>query len=264
MYRLFLCKRGVKVIKKTGILEISDQYLLYKSLIKKGFIGRIKNEKLDNAEIEAKYFKDIKVHLKNKSLFLVIHGEEIYVKYMTLPKVKKEKLYFLIKNELEYRFKKMDNVMFSYEVAKDNGTNLEVIVFCLNWDKVDLLKECVENGGVVKGIYPVQFHVLNKYRKKIKEKDYIFIFIMEKSLYFLACCDNKIIGTSLCKTYHREKFIDELEKFKIKCCSVNNSRDLSSIFFLGFPDKYLIEVLSKEYYCVDLGDIDKREFFKMP
>lgn len=251
------------MIRGTGILEISDQYLLYKSLFKKGFIGKLKNEKISNPEIMAKCIKDIKVHLKNKSLFLVIHGEEIYVKYMTLPKVKKEKLYSLIKNELEYRFKKMDNVMFTYDVAKDNGANLEVIVFCLNWDKVDLLKECAENGGEIKGIYPLQFHVLNKYRKKIKEKDYIFIFIMDKNLYFLGCRDNKIIGNSLCKTYHREKFIGELEKFKIKCCSINNFGEFSNMFFLDFPDKDLIEVLSREYCCVDLGNIDKSNLFKM-
>jgi hypothetical protein len=257
MYRLFLYKRGAKVIKRTGILEVSDQWLLYKNLLEKGLMGKIKNYRGDNLQIKAKYFKDIKVDLKNRSLFFIIHGEEIYVKYMILPKVKKEKLYSLIKNELEYRFKKIDNIMFNYEIFKDNGMNLEVIVFCLNWSKADLLEECVKNGGEIKGIYPVQFHVFNNYRKRIKEKDYIFIFFMEENLYFLGCRDNKIIGNSLCKIYHRQKFIQELERFKIKCCAMNNFEGFSSIFFVGFPDKKLIEYLSKEYHCTDLGDIDK-------
>lgn len=257
MYRLFLCKRGVKVIKKTGILEISDQYLLYKSLFAKGLIGKINNKKIDKLEIKAKYLEDIKVDLKNKSLFLIIHGEEVYVKYMTLPKVKKEKLYLLIKNELNYRFKKIDNIMFTYEVFKDNGTNLELIVFCLNWNKSDLVKQCVKNGGEIKGIYPVQFHILNNYRRKIKEKSYIFIFLMESNLYFLGCRDDKIIGNSLCKEYNREKFMDELEKFKIKCCNAKKFIDFPNIFFVDFPDKDLIETLSQEYHCTDLGNIDK-------
>jgi len=262
MYRLFLCKRGVKVIKRTGILEIGEQYLLYKNLFEKGLIGKINNKKIDRIEIKAKYLEDIKADLKNKSLFLVIHGEEVYVKYMTLPKVKKEKLYLLIKNELNYRFKKIDNIMFTYEVFKDNGTNLELIVFCLNWNKSDLVKECVKKGGKIKGIYPVQFHVLNNYRRKIKEKNYIFIFFIENNLYFLGCRDDKIIGNSLCKKYDREKFMDEMEKFKIKCCNMNNFADFSSIFFLGFPDKDLIETLSEEYDCTDLGDIDKEDIEK--
>lgn len=247
------------MIKRTGILEISDQWLLYKSLLKKGFKEKILHNKLDNSEIRAKDIKDIKVDLKNKSLFFIVHGEEIYVKYMILPKVKKEKLNSLIKNELEYRFKKIDNIMFNYEVFKDSGINLEVIVFCLNWSKVDLLEECVKNGGEIKGIYPVQFHVLNNYRKRIKEKDYIFVLFMEKNLYFLGCQDSKIIGNSLCKIYRRERFIEELEKFKIKCCAMSNFGDFSSIFFLGFQDKDLIESLSKEYNCTDLGNIDKKD-----
>lgn len=245
------------MIKKTGILEISNQFILYKSLINSGFIGKIRSRKLDRIEIKGKDLKDIKVDFKNKSLFLIVHGEEVYVKYMTLPKVKKEKLNFFIKSELEYRFKKIDNVMFTYEVFKDNGTNLEVIVFCLNWNKSEVIKECVNKGGEIKGIYPVQFHVLNRYRKKIKEKDYIFIFFSENTLYFLGCCNEKIIGNSLWKDYNREKFMDELEKFKIKCCAINNFKDFSSIFFLDFPDKAFIETLSEEYNCTDLGDIDE-------
>lgn len=244
-------------MKKTGVLEITDQYLLYKSLLDKGIIGKIKNRKLEKLEIKGEDLKDIKVDLKNRSLFLVIHGEEVYVKYMTLPKVKKEKIYFLIKSELEYRFKRIDNIMFTYEVFKDNGISLDVIVFCLNWNKPDLLKECVDKGGEIKGIYPVQFHVLNKYKNKIMEKEYIFVFFMEKNLYFLGCCNDKVIGNTLCKNYDRKKFMAELEKFQIKCCGISNFRNFSSIFFLNFPDKALIETLSEEYHCIDLGDIDK-------
>lgn len=242
---------------KNGILEIRDQCLSYRNLIRKGLIDKLKiKNNIYRDEIRGKYLEEIKVNLTNKNLFLVIHGEEVYVKYMTLPKVKKEKLYLLIKDELNYRFKRIDNIMFTYEVFKDNGTSLDVIVYCLNWNKSELIKECVKRGGEIKGIHPIQFHILNNYRKRIKEKSYIFIFSMESNLYFLGCRDDKIIGNSVCKEYTKAKFIDELEKFKIKCCNIKDFVDFHNIFFVDFPHKDLIEELSVEYHCIDLGDID--------
>ena len=178
---------------------------------------------------------------------------------MTLPKVNKNKLYFLIKDELRYKFKKIDNIMFTYEVTKDKGRNVEVIVFCLNWNKSDLISKCVEKGAEIKGIYPIQFHIFNNYRKRIKDVNYIFIFIMQNNLYFLGCSDNEIIGDSVCKMldFNKEMFIDELEKFKIKCCNIRNLKDFYNLYFLDFPHKDLIENLSAQYKCTDLGSIDK-------
>lgn len=246
------------MIMKNGILEICDQYLSYRNLLKKGLIRNIVNKKnISNFEIKERCLDKMKVDLKNRNLFLLIHGEEVYTRYMILPKVKKEKLYFLIKNELKYRFKNLENIMFTYEIFKDNGTNLEVIVFCLNWNKSGLIKECVNRGGEIKGIYPVQFHILNNYRKKIKEENYIFIFSLQNNLYFLGCHKDKIIGNSVCKTFSKEKFMDELEKFKIRCCNIRDFKCFSSMFFLDFPYKDLIENLSKEYNCTDLGELEK-------
>lgn len=243
-------------MKRKGILEISDQYLSYKDVVSKGIIN---NKQIDSFEIKAKNLEEIKVDFKNKKLFLIIHGEEVYVKHMTLPKVNKNKLYFLIKDELRYKFKKIDNIMFTYEVTKDKGRNVEVIVFCLNWNKSDLISKCVEKGAEIEGIYPIQFHVFNNYRKRIKDANYIFIFIMQNNLYFVACSGNEIIGDSVCKMidFNNEMFIDELEKFKMRCCNLRNAKDFYNLYFLDFPHKDLIENISVQYKCTNLGIIDK-------
>jgi hypothetical protein len=246
------------MITKNGVLEISDQHLSYKDSFKESFINKINGKKrMDRIDVKAQCLDDIKVSLKNKNLFLIIHGEEVFVKYMILPKVKEEKLYVLIKEELSYIFKKIDNIMFTYDIFKDNGAYLDIVVFCLNWNKSDIIKKCINKGAEISGVCPVQFHILNNYRKKIKEKNYILIFSLQDSLYFLGCKEDKIIGNSVCKIFQKKNFFEELEKFHVKCCSIQKDVQFTSMFFLDFPYKDLIENLATEYKCTDLGEINK-------
>lgn len=246
------------MIRKKALIEISNYSLNYKDITGRSFIDKLMNlKKCEKCSIKADNIEDIKVDFANKNLFVVIDGEEVYVKLMILPKVKKEKLHEIIKSELEYRFKNMDNIMFTYQIIKDNGLNLEAAVFCLNWNKVDLIKKCMERGGKIKGIYPIQFCILNNYRKTIKDKKHIFIFIYEDILYFLACLDNKIVANSVMKVFTEKDFMEELEKFQAKCSVSEAFGDFSKMFFLNFPNKDLIEDMKRLYECIDLGDICK-------
>lgn len=242
-------------MKKEIILEINDTSIKCKELLKKGFL--YKEKKVVNSS-EFKYMKNnyenIKVDFKNKNLFIIVGGEEIYVKFMTLPKVKDEKLYEIIKNELKNRFQNIDNIMFTYEIFKELGNSLEVIVFCLNWNKIGLIETYVEKGAQIKGIFPIQFKILDSYRKNIKEREYAVIFIYEDLLYFIACIEGKIVTNSIIKEFNEKNFLSIYENFKIKYEMLGFKEKLKNIYFLNFPYKHLIDCLSEKYNCKNLDD----------
>lgn len=243
------------MMRKKGLLQVDNDSLTYKETLKKSFIDRIiALKKYDEINIKAKNIDDIKIDFKNRNLFIIVDGEEIYVKFMTFPKVEKEKLHAIIKGELQYRFKNIDNIMFTYQIIKDNGSSLDVIVFCLNWSKSNLVKKCTERGGKIKGIFPIQFCILNNYKNRIKDKNYILIFIHEDILYLLACSDNKMIANSVIKTFTENSFIDELKKFQVKCSILQEHDQFNKIFFLNFPYKALIKDAEELYSCIDLGN----------
>ncbi len=247
-------------MRKRAILEIGDEGLVYKDIINKSFMNKIKTDKWQKKfKIKGKNVEDIKIDFNNKNIFIIIQGEEIYVKFIEVPKVSKRKLYFLIKDELKYRFKNIDNIMFTYDIFKDNGKSLELIVFCLNWNKDQVIEQCAKRGANIKGIYPIQFCALNSCKKNIKEHQYIFIFLDENKLYFLACVNEKVMANSVIENFSKEKFIEEVDKFINKCETFSIEKKFKNIFFLNVPYEDLIINLSKKYNCNSFGTISKDE-----
>lgn len=246
------------MIRKKALIEISNNNLKYKEVVGKSLIDKfMKLKKCEKYNFKVEKLEDIKIDFANKNLFIVIDGEEVYVKFMMLPKVKKEKLQEIIKSELEYRFKNIDSIMFTYQIIKDNTLTLEVVVFCLNLKELDLIEKCIKRGGKVKGIYPIQFCIWDSYKKVIKDSKYILIFIYENVLYFLACFNNKIIANSVIKVFTEKSFMEELDKFQVKCRTSEVCEDFSKIFFLNFLNKNIISNTEKIYKCIDLGNINE-------
>lgn len=254
------------MIAKKAVLEIFQKNINYREVFKKSLIHRATKKRKDKSlKIQIDNIDDIKIHVRNKNLFIVVHGEEVYVKLMILPKVSREKLYFIIKQELRVRFKNLDNIMFTYEVFQDNGNCLEVIVFCFNWNEAGLVKNCIETGGDVKGIYPIQFCILDKYRNQIKSENYILIFYLKNNVYLIGCYRNKIVGNSVFRNFdidNTERFEDEIDSFIVKCNILSRAKELPSIFLLNFFNKALIESLRKNYNCESLGEIDYEDSIK--
>ncbi|NMM61389.1 hypothetical protein HBE96_01475 [Clostridium sp. P21] len=245
---------------KNGILQVYDEGFIYRDIVKKSFINKIRGNKWkESLGIKVKNIDDIKVELRNKNIFVIVQGEQVYVKLIEVPKVGRKKLYSVIKSELEYRFKNMDmdKIMFTYDVFKDNGKSLDVIVFCLNWDKDNAIEKCVKKGGSIKGIYPIQFCILNNYKKLIREHEYIFTFLYEYKLYLLACVNGKILANSVIKSFDKDSIQENIDKFKENCEVNGIFKNLNNIFLLNLPYEDLIQKLSLKYNCSDLGTICK-------
>lgn len=209
------------------------------------------NENGEKVKYRYVEFNKAKVNMKNKNLYIIVHGEEVYIRIIKIPKVKNDKLYFMIRQELIYIFKSIDNILFNYNVCSDNGTNLEVVVFCLNWNKNNLLKKCINSGAKLKAIFPVQFYALDIMKNKIKSNNYIFVFSYNYTIYFIKCKNSEVIDNSMIKNFSIHKFHEQLNEFIIKSDYIEQI-DIPDVFFLNFPYKDLIKELSYTYRCKDL------------
>ncbi|MBC2580314.1 hypothetical protein [Clostridium sp. DJ247] len=241
------------MIRRRAVLEISEEKLTYREISKKNILSKGKVISFHGeTEIAKNNFGKLIVNLKDKNLSIVVNDEEVYIKLITIPRVPKERIYFIIKNELAYRFKNVSNIIFSYQIVHHKKDKLEVMVFCLNWNKSNLINRFAEEGIRIEKLVPVQFHIIDNYSKRIKEKEYGIIFLREKSLYFVGCVENKMITNKVISIYDNLQdniFIDELEKFKIKCSVFGFENELTNLFFLNFPYKELVNSLSESYNC---------------
>lgn len=243
------------MIRRKAVLEISEEKLTYREISKKNILTEGEVTSFDfygETEIAKNNFRNLMVNLKDKNLSIVINDEEVYTKLITIPKVPKERIYFIIKNELQYRFKNVNNIIFSYDIVQHKKDKLEVMVFCLNWNRSNLISRFAEEDIRIEKIVPVQFNVVDNYSKRIKEKEYGIIFLREKSLYLIGCIEDKMITNKVvsgCSILQDNVFVDELEKFKIKCSLFGFENELTNLFFLGFPYKELVSGLSKDYNC---------------
>lgn len=236
---------------KSSFLELKGENITY---IKKNR-GIFENNKINKRIFNINEFKKIKINLKHKRVYILVHGEKVYVENFIMPKLKEKYLYNLIEEKLKEKFKNIDNIMFSYKILSDNGHNLHIMVFCMNWNNVELLKNFIKNKTEVKGILPVQFYALNRYAKNIKENNYIFAAFFDKIIYFLACQKEKVVFNELFEIQCKEDFMYYFDEFNLKLKLLIPGIDFKNIEFLNLPYKDVIGGIYKKYKCNDLGEM---------
>lgn len=182
------------MFRKNAVIEINDNYLVTHQVTRKNLhlIYKSDNYRLD-------ILRDIYIDLKHKRVSILLEGEEINIKLMTLPKVKKEALYDLIKNELFYYFKDLDSIVFNYTILREHKSKFDLLVFCINERKINFMKRCLNPSIKIQGVYLIQFSILNYFKFKIKVKDYGFVFAFRENLYFLYCIENKVLHNNVYK-----------------------------------------------------------------
>lgn len=238
-------------MSQSSILELKGENMIYIKRHK----GIFKNNKIDKYIFNKDEFKKMKVNLKHKKVYILVHGEEVYVENFIMPKLKEKYLYNLIEERLKRKLKNIDNIMFSYKILKDNGHSLNIVVFCMNWNNVNMLNNFSINKTEVKGILPIQLYALNKYIKNIKENNYIFIAFFDETVYLLACQREKVIFNDLFKIKCKEDFIYSLDEFNLKLSLLICGIDFKNIEFLNLPYKDVMKNLSEKYKCNDLGEM---------
>lgn len=218
---------------KTDILEVNS-----------------KNKTLQISELQK-----IMVNLKSRKIIILLHGEEIYIENMIIPKIRKKNIHELIEEKLRNRFKKLDNIMFSHNITSHNKLELNVDVLCMNWHNFELFKKLSESKIDVKGVIPIQLYALKKYNKKIYKKQCIFLTFFKNIAYIIAYYNNKIIFNNVFEVKSKEDVIYCIEEFKLKLNILVPKIEFKHIEILNLPYKELLEELSQYYNCSDLGEL---------
>lgn len=236
-----------------AFLEVREENIVYNEICKKNFFANVFS-KGGKKIILLNKIQDIKVNLKNKNLYILVHGQEIYITHMELPRIKTKNIYKVLNSELKNKFKNMDNIMFSYEITKYNRYTLNLIVSCMNWDDMSIVKIFHNRGANIKAIIPIQFYIWSIYKNKLSNKDYIFVLVEDNTIYFMACRQNIIVFNNVFKNTHKEEFFHTLEYFQCKLNIIVPKVKFCTIAFVNFLDKGIIQTLCKNYDCHDFGD----------
>lgn len=196
--------------------------------------------------------------IKSKKLYVLIEGEEVYIKELIIPKVKGKKINKILNNELLYEFNSLEDILYCYKIKNKNKRNMNILMFCVNiYDKL-YVKKILNNKFNVKGIYLVQFVILNYYMKYIKENKFKFLLKYKDYIYFIVCDKDKIIYNSVIKEDERKNILIKKELLKeefkmynkIYCvfCDTNFLKDVLDEFevvYLKKSDKDLKKIYKK-------------------
>ncbi|MBU3142200.1 hypothetical protein [Clostridium sp. CF012] len=189
--------------------------------------------------------KDFVMDIKNKNLYVLVEGETIYIKMVTLPLVKKHLISDLIKNELRYYYNDIDHISFTYKLINKDEFKMEILVFCLSGNNLDILENCIDNNINLKKVNLIQFCFKNYYCNKINEKDYILVFYYNCILYFLICHNDEIVANTNVKVvdlllfkfpYAMNEFLDKYNNYA-KQCKKNYYANVEGLYIEEF--KYL-------------------------
>lgn len=196
------------------------------------------------------------VNMEKRKLYLILEGERVYAKFITLPRINnKNKINEIIKNELIYEFNDIHNILYSYDILKKNKTNMESIIFCINIGNNKILKKCMTQCKNIAGIYSIQFSVLNLYREYIKEKNYIFLFKHKKYTYIILYSENNLICSNF--IYEGENEDHKIERVLKKADELNIN--LNTIYGINIEESFIKDKL-KEYNFVSLQKFREKDY----
>jgi hypothetical protein len=229
--------------RKNMFLEVSTQRISGIEFSKHTILNRVVNIAKENSYCrDIPNIEDFKIDIKNKNLYVLVEGEAVYIKKVVLPVVKKYLIYDMIKSELRYYYKNINNIAFTYKLIKKDKFNMEILVFCIKGNSLDILENSITNNIHLKKVNLIQFCFKNYYASKINVKNYIFIFYYKCDLYFLICCDNEIVANNIIN-------IKELPSFSFPNVMTE---------FLELYNDYA-KLCEKIYYS-NIKDLDIKEF----
>lgn len=210
--------------------------------------------------INVKDFEDLKIRVRNKNLYIMIEGEEIYIKYMQLPRVYGEQLDKLIQNQLIYLYGiKAEEIFYSYTIFKEKENELEVLVFCVNCEELNELNNLTNYNCVIKKVNLVQFCFFNYFKKYISDSNYLFIFKYNENLYLIAVVENKIIADKVVKDSEEnyEIIVRAYDYLKEKTLSLHVH--INKMYCVNFYNLKFKEYMENEkgFEYIDLGKFDE-------
>jgi len=195
------------------------------------------------------------VEFKNNSI-MIMENEEIYIKYITIPRVSRDKAEKIVRDELNSYYGIQENITFTYSILKKNKTNMELGVFYINSKNLNDM-----NLKNIKALYLIQFCYAEYLKSIIKQDKYIFLFLHNSKLYTIYC-DKGLIKYN----YIFRNFKESSEEFKA-CLDyfINLNREIKHSFkviYISGVKEEIIADIKKIYNFENLGKIEEDKLFK--
>lgn len=245
------------MFRDSTIIEIHDDFVIKHV---SGLKGRLTNSEGTNYYVEL--LDDAKASLKIKRAVFVLDGVDINIKTITLPKLKKKVLNDLIKNELLYYFKDLDSIVFRYSVFKEYNNKQDILVFCIDKRRINLALRYMNNNVKLRGVYLIQFCFLNCFKAKLKDKNYIFMFVHREKLYLLYVVENKLFNCVI----HKCAPIDNNAKNHLnnfmESCHMLYETEINTVYMANFSEEEVYKCKLEKINMINLGRINARKLVK--
>ncbi|OFI07581.1 hypothetical protein CLOACE_01850 [Clostridium acetireducens DSM 10703] len=236
------------MFSNTALLQFSKEGAIY---------GDFKN--ILSNKINYRHMDKLKNCIQGKKIYITIECEEIYIKIFRIPKVSKNKIKYIISQEVNYYFNYVESIIFDYLIFKEEKEYIDIIVYCLNWNEGKFIKKFIYKCNLKK-VSLLQFDILNYYKNHIKCSNYAFVFLHNTDLYFLACNKNKLVCNSININFSSKNYIKNFNDFIDKCNKINYvNTKFEKFYFCNFPYKEYIDYTNSYYNCEDLGEMCNRE-----
>lgn len=245
------------MFKKNCVIELGDNYL-----IKHDFYPRLLNKAFRKYEYNINLLKESQFYVSNRKAYIVLEGEQINIKKMTLPKVKNKDLYKLIIEDLASYYNYIDKIYFNFSIIKDNGNSLDIIVFYSNEGKIKKIEKYILCNSHIEGIYLIQFCFLQYFSAAIKKNDFVFVFMYKSKLYFLYCINKKMLYNSIVACDEDITKINEFIFGFIESCRINHGAEIQNIYIANIAKKKCMDSSLELYYVEHLGYVDEKNLIK--
>ncbi|MBW9156296.1 hypothetical protein LGL55_02315 [Clostridium tagluense] len=245
--------------RRNMLLEVSAERISGIGFSKNRILNRVNTIACGNTYYkDTLNIKDFEMDIKNKNLYVLVEGETVYIKMITLPLVKKHLINDLIKNELRYYYKDIEHISFTYKLIKKDKFNMEILVFCLSGNKLNVLESSIDNNISLKKVNLIQFCFKNYYCNKIHEKNYILVFYYNDILYFIICNNDEIVANTIVRvvdlllfkfSYAMNEFLDKYNDYAKLCKKIYyvnvEGLNIEEFKYLTLP-KEILENLKRE------------------
>lgn len=235
--------------KRKNIIRISDDAINLMKIDK----NKIKIE--ENIQVKSKF----KIGIKKRKVSVILEGEELFIKYFTLPLYCKSTLREVIKNKLVSVYgSNMNNILFSHSIINEGDSELEAIVYCINGSNLEKNKESIFNNNIVSSVSLVQYYFLKYYNSAFKHSKFIFAFNYNEILYILYIKNkNILINFAFRELEEKNRFLYDFIKNTFTDYDENHCESIV-VYISNFEINKKSLPSQYKYEIVDLDSVDEK------
>lgn len=202
-----------------------------------------------------KEIMDSNIKFNNNSI-MIMENEEIYIKYITIPRMNRDKIEKIVRDELDSYYGTHESITFTHSILKKNKTNMELVVFYINSKNLNRI-----NLKNIKAVYLIQFCYVEYLKNIVKQDRYIFSFLHNSSLYIIFYDRGLIKYNHIFRNFKESamEFNSCLDYF----ISLNKEiEDVFKVIYIsGFSEETMVNI--KTIYTLEnLGKIEENKLFK--